>query len=156
MATAERNPASSVLIDPGVAHGVIQWCRNPGRGCQHTEGVFVTEEGTIKTLIHLRLAGWQELDAFVHWKQLEEQQVATRQTIRSLLTERQPLLCLGARKHLSIVFKALILLLGGLEPFVLLPPSARREDDHGLGTKLGTYMEKEPPLGRPPPIPRLY
>ncbi|KAL7882808.1 hypothetical protein SRHO_G00004660 [Serrasalmus rhombeus] len=70
----------SALFDPGVAHLLLQWCRNPGGGCQHTEGVSAAEEKAVKTLVHLHLASWQELQAVFqdsekHWKQLEEQQV---------------------------------------------------------------------------------
>ncbi|KAL7848266.1 hypothetical protein AOLI_G00229840 [Acnodon oligacanthus] len=48
----------------------------------------MAEEENIKTLVHLHLAGWRELqavfqDAEKHWKQLEEQQVATCQMVRS-------------------------------------------------------------------------
>ncbi|KAL6465136.1 hypothetical protein MHYP_G00252690 [Metynnis hypsauchen] len=61
------------------------------------EAVSTTEEEAIKTLVHLHLAGWRELqavfqDAKNHWKQLEEQQVATRQ---------MTLVCVGAGASLS-------------------------------------------------------
>ncbi|KAL6461577.1 hypothetical protein MHYP_G00297210 [Metynnis hypsauchen] len=106
MAAAALNPASSVLLDPGVAHAVLQWCRNPGGGRQHIEEVSTAERKAIKTLVHLHLAGWRELqaafqDAEKHWKQLEEQQVATRQMVRSLLAEQQPSMCAGAGAPLA-------------------------------------------------------
>ncbi|KAL7844813.1 hypothetical protein SRHO_G00233520 [Serrasalmus rhombeus] len=98
-----------VLHEPGVAHAVLQWCRNPGGGRQHTEGVSTAEEA-IKTLVHLYLASWRELqsvfqDAEKHWKQLEEQQVATLQMVRSL----QPSVCVGAGAPFSPLLKPPVL-----------------------------------------------
>ncbi|KAL6461288.1 hypothetical protein MHYP_G00312540 [Metynnis hypsauchen] len=57
----------------------------------------MAEEEAIKTLVHLHLAGWQELqaascDAEKRWKQLKEQQVANCQMVRSS-NKRQPLVC---------------------------------------------------------------
>ncbi|KAL7843413.1 hypothetical protein AOLI_G00249250 [Acnodon oligacanthus] len=96
MAAAAPNPASSVLLESGVAHAVLQWCRNPGGGCQQIEGVSTAKREIIKTLVRLHLAGWWGLqavfqDAEKHWKQVEEQQVATSQMVMSLLVEWQPL-----------------------------------------------------------------
>ncbi|KAL7838022.1 hypothetical protein AOLI_G00264260 [Acnodon oligacanthus] len=70
----------------------------------------MVEEEAIKTLVHLHLAGWRELqaafqDSEKYWKQLEEQQLATHQKVRSLLTELQPLVCLGAGAPLSPLLK---------------------------------------------------
>ncbi|XP_036419022.1 tripartite motif-containing protein 35-like [Colossoma macropomum] len=58
------------------------------------------------TLVHLHQADWWELqavflDAEKHWKQLEDQQVATCQMVRSLLAKRQPSEYVGARAPLS-------------------------------------------------------
>ncbi|KAL7876080.1 hypothetical protein AOLI_G00110430 [Acnodon oligacanthus] len=69
---------------PGSHKSEDSWCRNPGARRQPPEGVSTAEEKAIKTLVHLHLAGWRELQAAFqhtekHWKQLEEQQVATHQ-----------------------------------------------------------------------------
>ncbi|KAL7886010.1 hypothetical protein AOLI_G00063050 [Acnodon oligacanthus] len=59
MAAAILGPASSVLLEPRVAHAVLQWCRNQGGGRQHIKEVSTAEREAIKTLVHLHLAGWR-------------------------------------------------------------------------------------------------
>ncbi|KAL6465081.1 hypothetical protein MHYP_G00273980 [Metynnis hypsauchen] len=105
------------------------------------------EEEAVKTLVHLHLAGWWELqavfqDAEKHWKQLEEQQVETRQMVRNLLAERQPSVCVVARAPLSPPLKPLfpaprrtgallfppIPALRGLRACFLSPPLTAAED----------------------------
>ncbi|KAL7878320.1 hypothetical protein AOLI_G00092940 [Acnodon oligacanthus] len=85
---------------------MLQSCRNPGGGRQHIEEVSTAEREAIKTLVHLHLAGWRELqavfqDAEKHWKQLEEQQMTTRQMVGSLLAEQKPSMCVEAGTPLA-------------------------------------------------------
>ncbi|KAL7864387.1 hypothetical protein AOLI_G00158070 [Acnodon oligacanthus] len=126
-----------------------RWCQNSGGGRQHTEGVSVAEEGAIKTLVHLHLAGWHKLlavfqDAEKHWKQLEEQQVATCQMVRNLLLEQQPSVCVVVGAPFS----------PPLQPPVptprrtggLLPPSCSRVlGDHLSHPSLLPEKSQQPP-----------
>ncbi|KAL7865988.1 hypothetical protein SRHO_G00112350 [Serrasalmus rhombeus] len=89
---------------------MLQWCRNPGGGRQYIEGFSTAEREAINTLVHPYLASWWELqavfqDAEKHWKQLEEQQVATHQMVRSLLAEQQPSVCVEAGTPFSPLLK---------------------------------------------------
>ncbi|KAL7834525.1 hypothetical protein SRHO_G00287720 [Serrasalmus rhombeus] len=82
----------------------------PRRRTPTRRAVSPAERETVKTLVRLHLTGWWELqavfqDAEKHWKQLEEQQVATRQMVRSLLAERQPSVCVGVGTPLPPLLK---------------------------------------------------
>ncbi|KAL6491200.1 hypothetical protein MHYP_G00015450 [Metynnis hypsauchen] len=78
------------LFSPHLNKGVVP---KPGRRMPtHRESA---EKEAIKTMVHLHLTGWRELqavfqDAEKHWKQLEEQQEAAPQLVRSHLVEQQP------------------------------------------------------------------
>ncbi|KAL7882508.1 hypothetical protein SRHO_G00001660 [Serrasalmus rhombeus] len=99
------------------------------------KGVFTAEKEAIKTLVHLHLASWWEQqavfqDAEKHWKQLEDQQVAPCQMVRSLLAERQPSMCVGAGAPSHHPSSLQSQLPGGLEPFFSLPSLLRGCSEH--------------------------
>ncbi|KAL7848204.1 hypothetical protein AOLI_G00229220 [Acnodon oligacanthus] len=103
-----------------------------GEGRQHIEGVSTAEKEAIKTLVHLHLAGWQELqavfqDAEKHWKQEPpSHRTSSLQFQLSGLEPFFPLLFLlrGLLEHATFPF--LSPLQGGSErPFSPLPSPLR-------------------------------
>ncbi|KAL7869892.1 hypothetical protein AOLI_G00138800 [Acnodon oligacanthus] len=134
----------------------MQWCRNPGGGRQYKEGVSTAEEEAMKTVVHLRLAGWRELqavfqDAEKHWKQLEEQQVVARQIIRSK-QGRGP--SSGAQDSLLVLVPLMVcssvlvlLLLPSLSALALSLASSSRFVAAGQGQGSWTQITWLPGLG---------